>query len=201
MSFFLAFDFCRFIPATTAIDLRLRRISIPDHIQYIIFLSYFLRKSQYFPFQCWVLKKWTTGTIFINSLVWRGPWLGIEPWTSRTRSKHSTTEAIKEAVILVIILKPAMHFSTIPTIRRTSRFFVIFHALASLFCLCQRSLQMNRLLDSLVVLCWLRVREVQGSIPSHTKDVIKMVPVVPLFSTLHSNWKILQMCVDFLSIV
>ena len=35
------------------------------------------------------------------------------------------------------------------------------------------------LLDSLVVECWLRVREVPGSIPSqgprHTKDVIKMV--------------------------
>ena len=40
-----------------------------------------------------------------------------------------------------------------------------------------------RLLDSLVVVCWLRVREVPGSIPSeeprHTKDVIKTVPVVP----------------------
>ena len=37
-----------------------------------------------------------------------------------------------------------------------------------------------RLLDSLVVECWHRVREVPGSIPSqeprHTKDVIKMVP-------------------------
>ena len=37
----------------------------------------------------------------------------------------------------------------------------------------------------------LRVREVPGSIPSqgprHTKDVIKMVPVVPLFSTEHSK--------------
>ena len=39
---FLAFDFCRdcvvigfFIPATTACDPRLRRISIPDFIQYI----------------------------------------------------------------------------------------------------------------------------------------------------------------------
>ena len=44
-----------------------------------------------------------------------------------------------------------------------------------------------RLLDSLVVECWLRVREVPGSIPNqvprHTKDVLKMVPVVPLFST------------------
>ena len=49
----------------------------------------------------------------------------------------------------------------------------------------------NRLLDSLVVECWLRVREVPGSIssqgPRHTKDVIKMVPVVPLFSTEHSK--------------
>ena len=45
----------------------------------------------------------------------------------------------------------------------------------------------HRLLDSLVVESWLRVRDVLGSIhsqgPRHTKDVIKMVPVVPLFST------------------
>ena len=44
-----------------------------------------------FPFQCWVLNKRTTGTICITSLVWRGPWLGIEPGTSRTRSHHYTT--------------------------------------------------------------------------------------------------------------
>ena len=47
----------------------------------------------------------------------------------------------------------------------------------------------HRLLDSLVVECWHRVREIPGLIPSqgprHTKDVIKMVPVVPLFSTQH----------------
>ena len=46
-----------------------------------------------------------------------------------------------------------------------------------------------RLLDSLVVECWLRVWEVPGSNPSQgprqTNDVIKMVPVVPLFSTQH----------------
>ena len=44
-----------------------------------------------------------------------------------------------------------------------------------------------RLLDSLVIECLLRVREVQGSIPSqgprHTKDGIQMVRAVPLFST------------------
>ena len=55
----------------------------------------------------------------------------------------------------------------------------------------------HRLLDSLVVEFWHRVREVPGSIPSqgphHTKDVIKMVPVVPLFSTGHSKGKILAL--------
>ena len=57
--------------------------------------------------------------------------------------------------------------------------------------------RIHRLLDSLVVECWLRVREVPGSIPSqgprHTKDVIKMVPVVPLFGTEHSKGKILAL--------
>ena len=52
----------------------------------------------------------------------------------------------------------------------------------------------DRLLDSLVVECWHRV---PGSIPSqgprHTKDVIKMVPVAPLFSAEHSNGKILAL--------
>ena len=48
-----------------------------------------------------------------------------------------------------------------------------------------------RLLDILLVECWLRVREVPGSVssqwPRHTKDVAKMVLVVHLFSTQH--WK------------
>ena len=38
-----------------------------------------------------MLNKGTTGTIFITSLVWRGPWLGIEPGTPRTRNQYSTT--------------------------------------------------------------------------------------------------------------
>ena len=43
------------------------------------------------PFEYSVLNKGTTDTSFITSLVWRGPWLGIEPGTSRTRRQHSTT--------------------------------------------------------------------------------------------------------------
>ena len=42
-----------------------------------------------------MLNKGTTGTIFITALVWRGPWLGIEPGTSRTRSQHSTTRLLR----------------------------------------------------------------------------------------------------------
>ena len=59
-------------------------------LQYFFYLNLWERAS-IFPFQCWVLNKGTTGTIFITSLVWRCPWLGIELGTSRTRSQHSTT--------------------------------------------------------------------------------------------------------------
>ena len=50
---------------------------------------------------------------------------------------------------------------------------------------------LHRILDSLVVEYWLRVLEVPGSIPiqgpRHTEDVIKMVPVVPMFGTQQSK--------------
>ena len=48
-------------------------------------------RASMFPFECSALNNGTTGTIFITSLVWCGPWLGIEPRTSRTRSQHYTT--------------------------------------------------------------------------------------------------------------
>ena len=48
-------------------------------------------RASMFPFECSVLNKGTTGTIFIMSLVWRSPWLGIEPRTSRTQNQHYTT--------------------------------------------------------------------------------------------------------------
>ena len=97
---FVAFNFCRFcvviwfffIPATTANDLRLPRIF--DTRFYPLHLFSYLNsweRTSIFPFEGWVLNKGTTGTIFITPLVWRGPWLGIEPGTSRTRSQHYTT--------------------------------------------------------------------------------------------------------------
>ena len=58
-------------------------------------------RASIFPFQCWVLNKGTTGTIFITSLVWRGPWLRIEPGTSRTRCQHSTTRLSRRRYIQV----------------------------------------------------------------------------------------------------
>ena len=48
-------------------------------------------RASIFPFECSVLNKGPTGTTFITSLVWRGPWLGIEHGTSRTRRPHYTT--------------------------------------------------------------------------------------------------------------
>ena len=73
---------------------RLRRIFYPRF--YPVHLFSYLNsweRASIFPFECWVLNKETTGTIFITSLVWGGPWLGIEPGTSRTRSQHSTTRS------------------------------------------------------------------------------------------------------------
>ena len=84
-----AWSFGFFIPATTANDLRLRRIFYTRFYPLHLF-SWERAISSIFPFECSVLNKGTTGTIFITSLVWCGPWLGIEPGTSRTRSQHST---------------------------------------------------------------------------------------------------------------
>jgi len=46
----------------------------------LIFLSYFLGKSQHFPFSMLSAKQGNNWYHFDNvSLVWRGSWLGIEP--------------------------------------------------------------------------------------------------------------------------
>ena len=95
----LVFDVCRFCvvirffspPPQRPMTSDFEGFSIQILSITFILLSYFMRNSQHFPFQGSVLKKGTTGTIFITSLVWRGPWLGIEPRTSRTRSQQSTT--------------------------------------------------------------------------------------------------------------
>ena len=53
------------------------------------------------PVFLFLMLSFTTGTIFITSLVWHGPWLGIEPGTSRTRRQHSTTRLSRRLVNLV----------------------------------------------------------------------------------------------------
>ena len=96
---FLAFNYCRFCVVIWFFHPRHNGQWPPtskDFLSQILSITFFFpivifEKEPVFPFQCWVLNKGTTGTIFITYLVWRGPWLGIEPWTSRTRSQHSTT--------------------------------------------------------------------------------------------------------------
>ena len=56
-------------------------------------------RASIFPFECSMLNKGTTGTIWITCLVWRGPWLGIEPGTSRTRGQHYTTRLSMRQVV------------------------------------------------------------------------------------------------------
>ena len=81
-----------FYPRHNGQWLRLRRIFYPRFYPLHLF-SYLnsWERASIFPFECSVLNKGNTGTIYITSLVWRGPWLGIEPGTSRTRSQHYIT--------------------------------------------------------------------------------------------------------------
>ena len=107
--FFLTLDFCQFcvvilffIPATMTSNFE----GFLCQILTITLFSYLnsWERDSIFPFQCWVLNKGTAGTIFITSLVWRGPWLGIEPGSSRTQSQHSTTRLSRRRFLSIIDL-------------------------------------------------------------------------------------------------
>ena len=65
--------------------------SIADFIHYIYFPVLILEKNPVFPLLRFNAKQVNYWYDFITSLVWRGPWLGIEPGTSHTHSQHSTT--------------------------------------------------------------------------------------------------------------
>mgnify|MGYP007133224162 CR=1 FL=1 len=82
--------FCRFC-VVIRFFLRLRRIFYPRFYPLPYFRILILLKEPVFPYSMIIPNKGTTGTIFMTSLVWRGPLLGTEPGTSRTRSQHSTT--------------------------------------------------------------------------------------------------------------
>ena len=93
---FLAFNICRFCVVIRFFSSPPQRPMTSDFEGFFYLRFYPLHLFSYlnswerasiFPFECSVLNKWT----FITSLVWRGPWLGIEPGTSRTRSQHYTT--------------------------------------------------------------------------------------------------------------
>ena len=103
---FFRFNFS--IPTTKANDLPLWRIFYPRKYPLHLFsyLNSWGERASFFPFKCSVLNKGTTGNILITSLVWRGPWLGIEPGTSHTRCQHSTTRLYPGP--------PTLEASTIP---------------------------------------------------------------------------------------
>ena len=96
---FLAFDFCRFCVVIRFFHPRHNGQWPPTSKDFLSrfdplhLFSYLIswERASIFRVECSVLNKGTTRTISITSLVWRGPWLGIEPGTSRTRSQHYTT--------------------------------------------------------------------------------------------------------------
>ena len=123
---FLAFNFCRFCVVIRFYhprhnDLRLRRIFYTRFYRLHLF-SYLnsWERASIFPFNCSVLNKGTTGTIFITSLVWRGPWLGIEPGTSGTRSQHYTTRLSRGGYVIIWVYLYRNLRGSIPGIRRVS---------------------------------------------------------------------------------
>ena len=103
-------SFVFFIPSTTENDLRLRRIFYPRFYPLHLFsyLNYWERAS-IVPFECSVLNKGSTGTIFITSLVWRGPWLGIESGTTRIRSQHYTNRLSRRRLSFITFLNRVVY--------------------------------------------------------------------------------------------
>ena len=75
--------------------------SIPDFIHYIFFANLILQKEPVFPFFMLSAKQGNYWYLFITSLVWRVPWLGIEPVTSRTWIQHSTTRLSMRRCLLI----------------------------------------------------------------------------------------------------
>ena len=74
------------------------------------FLILILEKEPVFPLSMLSVNKGTTGTIFITYLVWRGPWLGIEPRTSRTRCQHSTTRLSRRRMSICFDYKHQLNY-------------------------------------------------------------------------------------------
>ena len=140
-----------------------------------------------FQFECKVLNKGTTGTIFITSLVW----LGIEPWTSRTRSQHNTTRLSRRRFICNDLWHKQNNDARAWKITKNLLVLLIVGMVEKCIAGFKIITKITASLIASVVECLLRVREVQGSIPiqghRHTKEFIKMVPVVHFFSTQH--WK------------
>ena len=98
-SVFLAFDFCRFCVVIHFFQPRHNGQwppTLKDFYTRSYPLQYFhiliLEKEPVFPFSM-------LSAIFTTSLVWRGPWLGIEPRISRTRCQHSTTRLSRRRCI------------------------------------------------------------------------------------------------------
>ena len=61
-------------------------------------------RASIFPYQCWVLNKGTTGTIFITSLVWRGPRLGIEFFPGILTIENPQTSCLHEIEIYTLTI-------------------------------------------------------------------------------------------------
>ena len=95
--FFLSFNFCRFCVVISGFSSQAPQWPMTSDFEGFLYqilsitLFSYLKSWERASISLFNGTKGTTGTIFITSLVWHCPWLGIEPGTSRTRCQHSTT--------------------------------------------------------------------------------------------------------------
>ena len=83
--------------------------SIPNFIHYIYFPMLIIKKEPVFSLlnvQCLTRALLVP---FLKRLVWRGPWLEIEPGTSRTRSQHYTTSLSRRRCVDMYFKKLIKH--------------------------------------------------------------------------------------------
>ena len=145
--------------------------------------------------------------ITVDSLVTSSNWkYGDKTYTQYSWKANVIIKKIKRTCQICISSNLAPHQKSDRTLAVRDEFYYFIFVIIFQRCPFSKRFSWNlrllhlyqyRLIVSLVVECWLRVREVPGSIlcqgQRHTKDVIKMVPVVPLFSTEHSKGKILAL--------
>ena len=84
----------------------------PSKIYHIAIYLFNFEKVSVFLFLMLSAKQGNYLVTFLTALVWRLPWPGIEPGTSRTRSQHSTTRLLRKLSLVYVCLTWSLNVSS-----------------------------------------------------------------------------------------